>query len=409
MYLAEGRYSAGTGNIVEVTDAQAVLTQAKAGLIQAEYDVEIARAALVKALGVIPGLTGGELIMRNYLLCIGFRKRVGARNDACSSRTEANAESEDTDKVDKRRHREMNIEDVLRTVDVTGTLAPWEEAMVSLEAEGRLVKVAVDLGDPVRKGQILAVIAPQEYEYKKVQSEAEFAAAEADFKRTQDLAKKEMSTPQQLDENRRRLDVARTAADLARKKLADTILLSPIDGMISKRLMNVGEYVRIGTPAFQIVRITPLKLKADVPERYVSDVTVGAAVNVEYEALGDQPPLTGTVVRVSPIVAVDSRSFPIEARIENPKGSVKPGTFARASVMIAKPEKALVVPEAAVTSFAGTPRVYVLQDGKARERIIDVSGKTKGRIVVTKGLNSGEKVIVSGLETLSDGLSVVAR
>jgi RND family efflux transporter, MFP subunit len=327
----------------------------------------------------------------------------------CSSRTEALPASGAVDTPISVDTAEVNLEDVQRSVEVTGTLAPWEEAMVSLEAEGRLVKVAVDLGDPVRKGQILALIAPQEYEYKKVQAEAELAAAEADFKRTQDLAKKEMSTPQQLDENRRRLEVARTAADLARKKLADTSLIAPIDGMVSKRLINVGEYVHIGTPAFQIVRTTPLKLKADVPERYVADVSIGSAVTVEYEALRDQPPLTGTIVRVSPIVAVDSRSFPIEAQIENPQGSVKPGTFARASILIAKPEKALTVPEAAVTAFAGTPRVYVLQDGKARERVIEVSGKNKGRIIVTKGLNSGEKVIVSGLETLSDGLPVVAR
>jgi membrane fusion protein (multidrug efflux system) len=326
----------------------------------------------------------------------------------CSSRTEALPASAANDKAVSVETIEVNLEDVQRTVEVTGTLAPWEEAVVSLEAEGRLVKVAVDLGDPVRKGQMLALIAPQEYEYKKVQAEAELAAAEADFKRTQDLAKKEMSTPQQLDENRRRLEVARTAADLARKKVADTSLIAPIDGMVSKRLINVGEYVRIGTPAFQIVRTTPLKLKADVPERYVSNVTIGSAVTVEYEALRDKP-LTGTVVRVSPIVAVDSRSFPIEAQIENPKGSVKPGTFARASVMIAKPEKALVVPEAAVASFAGTPRVYVFQDGKAHERVIEVSGKNKGRFIVTKGLSQGEKVIVTGLESLADGRPVVAR
>lgn len=346
--------------------------------------------------------------MRNYLLCIGSAIALTLGTIACSSRTEANAKSEVTDKSISVDTVEINIEDVLRTVDVTGTLAPWEEAMVSLEDEGRLVKVAVDLGDTVRKGQVLAVIAPQEYEYKKIQSEAEFAAAESDFKRTTDLVKKEMSTPQQLDENRRRLEVARSAADLARKKLADTTLLAPIDGMISKRFINVGEYVRVGAQAFQIVQITPLKLKADVPERYVLDVAVGATVNVEYEALRGQP-LTGTVSRVSPVVAVDSRSFPVEARIDNPKGIVKPGTFASASILMAKPEKAVTVPEAAVAAFAGTPRVYVLQDGKARERIIEISGKTKGRVVVKKGLNSGEKVIVSGLDMLSDGLSVVAR
>jgi membrane fusion protein (multidrug efflux system) len=346
--------------------------------------------------------------MQKYIFILVIQAAVALLMVGCSSRTEALPIAGAADKPISVETADVTLDDVQRSVEVTGTLAPWEEAVVSLEAEGRLVKVAVDLGDPVRKGQVLALIEPQEYEFKKSQAEAELAAAESDFKRTEDLAKKEMSTPQQLDENRRRLEVARTAADLARKKLADTSLMAPIDGMVSKRLINVGEYVRIGTPAFQIVRITPLKLKADVPERYVSDVTIGAAITVEYEALLDKP-LTGTIVRVSPTVAVDSRSFPVEAKIENPKGSVKPGTFARASILIAKPERALVVPEAAVASFAGTPRVFVLQDGKARERVIEVSGKNKGRFIVAKGLSDGEKVIVTGLETLSDGRPVVAR
>ncbi len=346
--------------------------------------------------------------MRKYVFIVIAQTTMALLMIDCSSRTEALPASGAANTPISVETAKVNLEDVQRAVDVTGTLAPWEEAVLSLEAEGRLVKVAVDLGDPVRKGQILALIAPQEYEFKKVQAEAELAAAESDFKRTQDLAKKEMSTPQQLDENRRRVEVSRAAADLARKKLVDTTLLAPIDGMISKRLINVGEYVRIGTPAFQIVQTTPLKLKADVPERYVSDVTIGAAVNVDYEALREKP-LTGTVVRVSPIVAVDSRSFPIEARIENPHGLVKPGTFAHASILMAKPEKALTVPEAAVTAFAGTPRVYVLQNGKAREQVIEVSEKSKGRVIVTKGLQSGDTVIVSGLDMLSDGLPVVAR
>ena len=150
--------------------------------------------------------------------------------------------------------------DVERRVEITGTLAAWEEGTVSLEAEGRLVEVRADLGDRVVRGGVLARIAPEEYGFRKDQAEAEFAAAGADVARLSELAAKNMATKQQVDESNRRLEVARTSAGLARKKLADTVLRSPFDGFVARRLVNPGEYVRAGTPAFQVVNVAPLKL-----------------------------------------------------------------------------------------------------------------------------------------------------
>lgn len=300
------------------------------------------------------------------------------------------------------------LEDVSQSVAVTGTLAPWEEATVALEADGRLVRVAVDLGDRVRRGQLLAQVAPQEYEFRKAQADADLAAAQAAFRRTEELAQKGAATDQLLDEARRRLEFARTAAELASKKLGDASLLAPIDGLVARRMINVGEFARTGAAAFQIVRTVPLKLKADIPERYVQDVAIGAEVEVRSEALHEVV-LRGTVVRVSPIVAVDSRSFPIEAQIENPGGNVKPGTFARAVIAASRPRRSLVVPEAAATSFAGTPRVFVLEDGLARERVVELEGRAKGRLLIGKGLAEGARVIVSGVDKLIDGQPVVTR
>ena len=299
-------------------------------------------------------------------------------------------------------------ETIERRVEVTGTLAAWEEGTVSLEVDGRLTQVRADLGTIVRRGEVLARVADQEYVYKRVQSEAELGAATTDFKRIEELLAKDMTTRQQLDEARRRLDVARSTLDLAKKKVADTSLRAPFDGVVAKRLVNLGEYVRIGTPAFQVVRVTPLKLRTDVPERYISDVAVDDEVTVSGEAVPNGV-LKGRVARIGPSVATDSRSFPIEAEIDNPGGSVKPGTFVTVSILTRTQSEAITVPESAVTLFAGNPRVFVADGAVARERVIETAGKVLNRVIVAKGLKAGEQVVSTGIDLLSDGRSISVR
>ena len=299
-------------------------------------------------------------------------------------------------------------EDVQRTIDVTGTLAPWEEATVALEAEGRIVEVRGDLGDPVKKGDVLARVNPVEFQARLVQAEAEQSAATADLARVQQLAAKDMATKQQVDEAKRRGDVARTNVDIARKKLGDVVIHAPFDGKIARRLVNLGDFARIGNPAFQLVRVSPLKLKADVAERYAADVKVDDPVEARGEALG-RTVLEGKVARIGPSVAQDTRSFPVEARIENADGAVKPGTFARMTIRTSTIGAAVTVPDLAVVLFAGNPRVYVIDGDKARERPVQLGEKVRDRVVISQGLKAGEKVAISGLDVLSDGALVAVR
>ena len=303
---------------------------------------------------------------------------------------------------------EVLAEEVERRIDINGTLAPWEEATISIEVDGRIIEVNVDLGDLVKKGDVLARIMPSEYEWKKVQAEADLATSEADYKRQQKLFAEGIATKQQIDEVQRKLDVARAAADLARKKLFDTVLRAPFDGSVAKRLINQGEYIRSGSSAFYLVRQNPIKFKGDVPARYAADVHKDDHVFAYAESI-DSLSLAGTIVRVGPSVASDSRSFPIEAEIDNSEGKVKPGTFARVAILAGKNQNALTIPEAAVITFAGTPRVFVVEAGKANERIIETAGKIHDRVLVAKGLKAGEKVVITGVELLSDGRSVTIR
>ncbi len=299
-------------------------------------------------------------------------------------------------------------EEIERRVEVTGTLAPSEEGIVAFEADGTVTDLAVDLGDPVKKGQVLARVAPREYQLRKDQAEAEVAAAEADFQRLSGLVAKDMATRQQVDEGRRRLDVMRTAADLARKKLADTSVKAPFDGAIARRYANGGEYVRLGNPAFQVVRAVPLKFKGDVPERYAADVRIGDPVTASSESFAGRT-LAGKISRIGASVAVDTRSFPFEALIDNPDGAVKPGTFARVSILTSVKTKGVTIPESAIVQFAGNPRVFVVVEGKVRERVVELGTKKGDRVMVLKGVAAGDRVVTTGASLLADGTAVAIR
>ncbi len=299
-------------------------------------------------------------------------------------------------------------ESIARHVDVTGTLAAWEEATVSLEAEGRVIDVKVDLGDKVKKGAVLARLSPENYVYRSAQAEAELAAAEADFKRVETLVKQEMASQQQLDESRRRLGLARASSELAKKQVSDATLRAPIEGTISRRMVNLGEYVRVGTAAFGIVTTNPLKLQVEVPERFIGDVAVGDLVEATCDALPNTI-LQGKVSRVGPAVAANNRSFPVEARFDVAGQSVKPGTFARATIISSKSVPSVLVPESAITTFAGTPRVFVVEGGKVKERTIELAGRHQGRALVASGLAEGEVIASSNVGSLVDGATVSLR
>jgi membrane fusion protein, multidrug efflux system len=299
-------------------------------------------------------------------------------------------------------------QEVDRRVEVTGTLAAWEEATISLEADGPLAEVNADLGDRVAKGAQLARVSATEYEFRKTQAEADLAAAESDYKRNTDLATKNLITQAQLDVSRRTVEVARAATELARKKLSDTVLRAPFDGAVARRMINKGEYVRTGAPAFVVVRTTPLKFKGDVPERFAADVNRGDPINAVVDSMGGKA-LNGKIARIGASVAADSRSFLIEAEVENPGNLVKPGTFARVTITTKGNLKSLTVPETAIFEFAGTPRVYVVAGDKASERVIEIGGKAKDRVLVTKGLAVGDKVVTTGIDLLTDGHPILVR
>lgn len=198
---------------------------------------------------------------------------------------------------------------------------------------------------------------------------------------------------------------AESQLDLARRSLSYANVFSPIDGYVSERTADLGEYVSPSSKVATVVRINPLRVRIDIPEQAIPAVNVGQSVSVTTSAWPDKN-FSGRIARISPNVTPTSRTLTVEAEIENSSGALKPGQFATVRILQARAQPALLVPARAVRTEAGVSRVFVIKDGQARERLVQL-GQTEGDLVEIKsGVAADEAVATSNIELLSDGMTV---
>jgi RND family efflux transporter MFP subunit len=332
-----------------------------------------------------------------------------------------------------------------RTVTVTGTLAADEEVVAGFKVAGRVSEIAVDLGSPVRKGQVLARLDPTDFRLRVEQAEAALRQVRAGLGLPRDglaenvdsektaLVREARAVLEEARLNRDRMAqlweknyIARSEVDaslsrlvvaesryqaaleeirnrqellaerssglaLARQQLADAVLSAPIDGAVRERRASVGEYLAAGAPVFGLVRNHPLRLRVAVTERDASSVRVGQAVQVRLE--GDPAVHAGRVARLSPSIQEQNRTLIVEAEVANRDGRLRPGSFARAEIVVEADRTAVMVPASMVVTFAGLEKVFGVKDGKAVEKRIRTGRRSGDRVEILEGVAAGEAVV----------------
>lgn len=314
---------------------------------------------------------------------------------------------------------------VRRTVQRTGrgqgALFAKESIVLSNKQEGYVSKVQVDFGDRVAKGQLLAEMEREELELEVeveestlMQTEAQYVHTKAEYERAAELAKEELIPVQQLDTRRADFKVAearvRTAEKtlaLARKRLRDTRVVSPVDGFVQERFVNPGEYKQAASPLLELVVVNPLKLRAPVPERFAAVAMIGMPLRVEVEALPGES-FEGRLTRMAARVDHKTRSLRIEAEIPNPDGKLRPGYFARITGVLGE-EEALFIPRSGLSRLAGVERVFVVQDDKVVSREVTSGMQDGGWVEIAAGVSDDEAVAISALDRLADGMTVQPR
>jgi membrane fusion protein, multidrug efflux system len=382
---------------------------------------------------------------------------TGCKSDYPASGKTANSDGKSQPKPVKTvKVTEMPIGE---TVTVNGNLAAYDQTTVGVKVPGRLQTINVDLGSVVRKGQVIAQLEQQDYKLRVQQAEAGLAQARArlglspdgaddrvsaeetgtvrqakavleDAKLKRDRAAKLMQqgvTPRAeydtadsdykvalsryqdgLEEIRNRQGVLaqrRSELALAKQQLQDTVVYSPLDGVVQEKKTSNGEYLAAGAPVVSVVRIDPLRLRVDVPERESHSIRMGQSVRVSME--GDPESYLGYIKRLSPTISEQNRVLSVEADVRN-NGRLRPGAFVKAEIVTNQTETAITVPPNALVTFAGIEKVIVVENGKTQEKTVTTGRRGTDWIEIKSGVNAGDVVVVDP-GNLQSGQAVTAE
>jgi multidrug efflux pump subunit AcrA (membrane-fusion protein) len=331
------------------------------------------------------------------------------------------------------------------TVSVNGTLAVYDRATMATKVAGRVEALAVDLGSPVRKGQLLARIEPNEYQLRAQQADAALAQARARLglsadgsadkvdpgetgtvrqaralldearmahQRSATLFKEGLIGKADFDAAESRLKVAesqyqdaleeiqsrratasqrRAEAGLARQQLSNTNVYASFAGVVEQRRTSLGEFLPAGAPVVDIVRIDPLRFRAEVPEREAGSIRAGQPVRISVDGSREH---TGRIARMSPTINERNRVLLVEADIPN-DGSLRAGAFARAVIETGQSALSATVPSSAIVTFAGLQKVLTIQAGKAVEKSVSTGRRTAEWTEILSGVNVGDQVVLA--------------
>lgn len=340
----------------------------------------------------------------------------------------------------------VELRPMSQVIYVTGALGPQEKSILSTKVAGRLQFLPVDIGTVVREGDRLAQIEPRDYELNLQQAKAALAQARtalglpaageddgidldgissvrqanavldeatANRERVKTLSQSGIASQSELDTVEASYKVAvsrrdtaledarvRAAAlaqrraefELARKQLTDASVRAPFDGAVQSRLAHIGEYLAPGTPLLELVKAGTLRLRLQVPERECTMVRTGQVVQLHVE--GDTNAYPGKVARVSPALDEQSRMLLVEADVPA-AGSLRPGLFARGSILVDDQKEGLSVPAESLITFAGIEKVVAIENGKALEKVVVTGRRGADWVEIISGLRQAEHVVLS--------------
>lgn len=294
------------------------------------------------------------------------------------------------------------LEPHVATEEVVGTVRSKLRAMVEAKISGRVLEYTATPGAMVKAGDLLARLENQEIQAKVDQAKAMLDQAERDFARQKQLIASNATTRQDFDAADARVKVATAGVNEAETMLGYAKVTAPFDGVITRKLADVGDLAMPGKPLLEIEAPTALRFEADLPEAILDRITMGAKMQVKVASVSN--PLDASVSEIAPVADPVSRTFQVKLDLPKADG-LRTGQFGRVSVPVAE-VKLLMVPKTSVIKRGQMELVFVAKDGKAALRLVKTGRAINGSIEVLSGLEEGEQVVISDVAKLADGQPV---
>lgn len=285
-----------------------------------------------------------------------------------------------------------------------GNFQPFREMDYAAESAGRVVRILVKEGSYVRPGQTMAVIDAGLVNIDLESAQAALQNALRDEQRFENAYKTGGVTQQQLDQIKLTVENAKARVDQARIRSADANVRSSISGIVNKKYVETGAFVSPGTPLFELVDISRLKLVINVNEFQVTRLSLGDKAEITATVFPDKT-FTGKITFIGN-KADAALNFPVEIEVANNSKELKAGMYATARFNFSGAKPSIVIPRAAFAGSVSSNVVYVVEGDVARERTV-VAGRVIGdQVEILKGLAEGEQVVTSGQINLDDGKKI---
>lgn len=319
---------------------------------------------------------------------------------ACGSSQADNASTTTAEKLPLVKVALSTEQPVEQIASFTGSIEPYAKNNISPSLGLRIEKINAEVGDRVRKGQVLVVMDKRQY----LQSAVQTQSLETDFLRLKKLYEEGGVSKQQLDQLETQLSVSRHATS---NLLENADLLSPITGVVTERAFDAGDiYSPSAGKILTVMSIDRVKVQVNVSEQYFTQVKMGMPVNVKLDIYPDKV-FDGRVSLIYPALDAATRTFTVEITIANPSSELRPGMFCRVSLNFGKTDRVLV-PDIAVQKQVGTNERYIftVKNGKAERQVVELGRIVGKNYEILSGATAGQEVVVAGGQKLLDGSAV---
>lgn len=307
------------------------------------------------------------------------------------------------------------------TQESIGSVDTQTAPFVAAEVAGRVTRLAVNVGEHVRAGQVLAELDPRDQQLTRQAAAAELNRVQALLRNQQRLVERYQKLVQQgfvsetaldnaesqLAAYREQAHAAQAQLEAAQRNLARTKIVAPITGRVEQRMVAIGDFVTVGKAVFQLTSSQTLRVHLPFPETLAAQLRPGQAARLSTPTAPGKT-VEGRVSEIRPMVGVGSRSIDVIVDVPNP-GDWRSGASVNGAIVVGERPNAVTVPEQSVVLRPAGEVVYVLNAGKAEQRVVQTGLRQGGLVEIQSGVKAGETVIVDGASFLTDKAPVAVQ
>jgi len=291
---------------------------------------------------------------------------------------------------------------VVDAILATGQIEAVQSIELRPDIEGRIDAILVREGSLVSRGQALIKVDDAELKAEVARAEAERDLARQSLTRTRELLSQKASSQSEMERAEATSRSTEAQYQLLKVRLDRTTVRAPFTGVVGRRMVSLGDYVTTSDDLMAVQTVSPQRAVFQVPERYADKLKVGQQVTFRVAALPGRQ-FSGRVDFVDPVVQLPGRTITVKAQVPNPRRELQSGMFIEVRLATDVRPKAVVIAEDAVLPLQGANFVWVVIDGKATRRPLELGVRTPGFVEALTGVEAGEQVVVGGQERLSEG------